>query len=323
MRAIIMIALLAVTLALAGCGGSGGGTGNLRTFIGGTEGVAVSFELESPPSEVNEGDPFYAVIILENKGEYTVPQSDYFVELKGFSPADFGVGDAASLKVTGTELNQDLIKNTLNPDTGEVLESYPIYAQIPLDGNLAFQGSIAGNTQFPFAARVCYSYKTTANAKLCIKSDLQKPRDTEVCTIAGPQAITSSAAPVQITDFKEFSGGPNAVRFTFKVMAAASGGKISELGSDCDHAYNVEDRILVNVDTDGLGTVSCNGFIERVEGSETAGYVKLSGGSRQISCTVELSEAEQSDYVKVITITGEYDYEQTLQTQVLVKPQVE
>ncbi len=322
MRKLVMLFLLVVALSLAGCNqGSNSSSGNLRTFIGGSQGVSVSFEPDSPPSEVNQGDPFSVVVTLQNNGEYDIPKSDYFVELKGFSPADFGVASADDLTVTGEQAGQDLIANALNPDTGEVLESYPVYIQIPLNSNLAFQGAISGNTQLPFVARACYTYQTTADAKLCIKADLKKPRDTNVCTIAGPQAITSSAGPVQITDFKEFSSSTG-VRFSFKVLAAATGGKISQAGSQCDHTYANADKVLVKVDTNGLGTVSCIGFFEKVnENDDTEGYVKLSGGSRQVTCNVDLDDSEKADYVKVVTITARYDYEQTAQTSVLIKPQ--
>jgi len=316
-RMLLSALLLGVIVLLSSCApDNGGGGANWKTFIGGTQGVEPSFEIDAPPSEVNAGDPFYVTIILENRGEHTVRGGEYFVSLKGFSPEDFGTTvDALTVRP-----QDDLIANTLNPDTGEVLESYPVYVQIPAGENLAFQGNIAGNTPFPFVANVCYQYMTTANAKLCVKEELTKPNDPEVCQISGPQAISSSAGPVQITDFKEFSGGPNAVRFSFKVIAADTGGKLSELGSGCDQRYDKVDRVLVKIDTGFANPPRCNGFVESLNGLTNEGYVKLSGGSRQISCTQELTSGEQSDYIKIVTITAEYDYQKSLTTNVLVKP---
>lgn len=312
------VLLLLLMVVLAGCSGNSSPS-NFRTFVGGTQGVELGFEAEAPPYEVIAGDPFFAVIVLENLGEHTIPASDYFVTLKGFSPDEFGVGGgAAALRTDGVE---DLTANSLDPDTGEILESYPIYVQIPLDGQLAYGGTIAGNTQFPFVAEVCYTYQTVSNGQLCIKEDLQKPNDAEVCTINGAKAVSSSGAPVQISDLKEFAGGPNAVRFTFKVVAANTGGEVSERASECAETYLFEDRVYVTVDTGMAGDLSCSGFVGTgVTTGTTEGFVKLSGGSRQITCTQTVTDNEKADYVKAITITAEYDYKSSTQTNVLVKP---
>ncbi len=312
---IVLLAILAM-LVVSGCTGGNAPAGNYRTFIGGTQGVSAVFDVDAPPTEVNVGDPFFVMVVLENMGEHTVVSGDYSVELKGFSPDDF---DTTALDLTA-EPDEDLQANAMNPDTGEVLESYPVYVQIPESGDsLRYNGTLAGNTQFPFVADICYKYLTTAHARLCVKEDLTKTSDTNVCMISGPQAITSSGGPIQISDFKEFSGGPNAVRFTFKVIEASAGGSVSERDSGCDTSYQYEDRIYVSVDS-GFANLRCTGFLD---GTDTEGYVKLSGGSRQITCTQGIAEADQRDYVKIVTITAEYDYEQSVATQVLVKPLIQ
>lgn len=320
MKKVLLILVLGALLLMTGCSNNSSVGDNWKTFIGGTQGVELRFETEAPPSEINVGDEFNVYVILENKGEYTVNEGDYTVTVKGFSPAEFGT--SSSLLTTAPE--EDLVANVLDPDTGETLESYEVYVALPTgdDNMLSYQGGIAGNTPFPFHADVCYRYMTKANAQLCVKEDLTKTTDTKVCTISGVQPISSSGAPVQITDFKEAGAGGDAVRFSFKVIAANTGGEISELDSNCAHDHLSEDRVFVTVNSNLASVPSCNGFTGGNH-SENSGYVKLSGGSRQVTCTQTISSDEKGDYIKILNITAEYEYEQSISTEVLIKPQIQ
>ncbi|MBW2983237.1 hypothetical protein KY327_02945 [Candidatus Woesearchaeota archaeon] len=319
MRRYLLVAVFAFSLLLAGCAQESGPTGQMRTFIGGTEGVEVGFEVGAPPNEVNTGDDFNVLVVLENMGEHTVEPEDYFVQLRGFSPADFSTSNDA-LNVSGTDIGEPLQANEMNPDTGEVLESYPVFVDIPQTDPLQYVGDLGGNMQFPFRADVCYTYKTRANAKLCIKRDLSDTTDTEVCTISGAQTITSSGAPVQLSNFKEFSGGSGGVRFSFDVVAANTGGALSAPGSGCSKQHNDEDKVHIRVTT-GFDGLNCNGFVGEQESGNGwyAGSVKLTGSSRQITCRQDISSAERGDYVKVININATYDYRSSASKRVLVK----
>ncbi|MBD3209071.1 hypothetical protein GF367_01475 [Candidatus Woesearchaeota archaeon] len=329
MKAYIVALALVGLLVLSGCSDGGDETAsNWDTFIGGTQGVSLRFETEAPPTEVNVGDQFNAVVILENQGEYTVPAGEYKVRLKGFSPAEFSTtSDALEWTTAESDADGEVLQGSeMNPDTGETIEPYPVYVTLPHDGMLVYTGSIAGNTPFPFLAELCYRYETTANAKLCIKDDLTKASDTKVCTISGAQDITSSGAPVQITAFKEFSGGKDAVRFSFTIIAASTGGEVSIKDEDtpasCGKSRNDQDKLFVTVET-GIPGLQCNGFISGPEDSDDdsfeEGYIKLSGGSRQVTCTQNVDEDLKGDYVKIVTITAAYDYEQSVSSNVLVK----
>jgi hypothetical protein len=318
MKMIAIVFMAAMMLLLTGCPGDNGGDGgNWQTFAGGTEGVTLNFEPLNPPTEINAGEEFMVLVVLKNVGEHTVASGDYSVRLRGFSPAEFSTTPDA-LMATPAE---DLQANVLDPDSGVVLESYDVPVQLPVgDQGLIYSGGIAGNTPFPIVADICYQYKTTSNAKLCVKKDLAKTTDTDVCTISGPQAISSSGAPIAIADFQEAGAGRDAVRFSFKVSANAPAAQIAALGSSCSELYQDKDKVFVTVDT-GIDGLRCTGFLGTNQGNE--GYVKLSDGTRQISCTQTISSAEKSDYVKTVIITAEYDYMDSVSAQVLVKPVVQ
>jgi len=320
MKAYVMIAVIALAMLLSGCQTGNDSVGNnWKTFIGGTEGVQAHFDIDTPPDELNIGDEFNTVVVLENMGEHTVPANEYFVRIMGVSPEAFGT-TASALIVRGSDVGEDLQANEMNPDTGETIESYPVYLTIPQSGMMRYSEGIAGNMDFTFQAEICYQYQTVANGKLCVKRDLTKSSDTNVCTISGPQMITSSGAPVQITNLREFSGGREAVRFGFTVVAANTGGKISAPGSDCSIARTDENKIHVTIST-GLSGLRCNGLLDQTNERDgtVSGVVALSSGSRQIMCTQNLEGHHESDYVKIIEITADYDYDQTIQKKVLMK----
>lgn len=320
MKKIILLITIIAMLTLTACSSGGGGNvpaTNFKTFIGGTEGVSVSFEQDTPPAEVNAGDPFKVVVKLENKGEHTIPPEDYFVTLKGFSPEAFGV-TLQELTVGGEE---ELAANVLDPDTGSTIESYPVYIEIPKNKDLVYQGGIAGNTPFTLFTDVCYTYETTANAKLCIKEDLQKTTDDKVCTITGPKDISSSGAPVTIGGFEESGSGREAVRFQFTISQADNQGTVHRPESKCSTDYKDDGVVYVEVETGMAGELDCNGFSE--ETSPSSGYLKLSGGSRTITCKQTVNEGERGDYVTTVIIKARYDFEKSAEKEILIKKPLE
>src|SRR3989338_6679680 len=90
----IIVLLSALVLVLSACNQSGAATGGApRTpFIGGTSGILIDFERDSPPPEVTDDESFgfTAIVRLKNDGEFKVPKDNIKVNLVGFDPADFG-----------------------------------------------------------------------------------------------------------------------------------------------------------------------------------------------------------------------------------------
>src|SRR3989338_9484851 len=90
---LIIPLLVCLVLLASACNKSGAATtGAPRTpFIGGTAGITINFEKDSPPPEVTDDETFgfRAIVRLKNEGEHTVPQENVKVNLIGFDPADF------------------------------------------------------------------------------------------------------------------------------------------------------------------------------------------------------------------------------------------
>ena len=93
-KLLIVLAIISM-LIVTGCTGGNTQQGNWNTFIGGTEGLYMEFEIDSPPNEITVGDPFYVMVRLENKGEHPVPAGEYQLRLKGFSAESFGTSSDA------------------------------------------------------------------------------------------------------------------------------------------------------------------------------------------------------------------------------------
>ncbi|MBC8500483.1 MAG: hypothetical protein H8D38_01845 [DPANN group archaeon] len=307
------IITLALLLVLASCADQTVTPSNQKSFLGGTIGLLVSFVEGEPPSEVTDGGatPFTVSVKLENKGETFVDATDVTLTLKGIDAASFGVTNA-DLTMNPSE---DLLDNDINPDTGEAINSPPVYVTF---SQLNYLGELSGNQPFPFVVDVCYKYQTMATSQLCIKENLLDSSDTKVCTVTGSKNVQNSGAPVQILNFEEFSAGQNAVSFSFRVKNVGNG-LLSAASSSCDQTPANRDYVTVTVDS-GLQGLTCSGLSNPSEnGTAYSGDVKLATGERQIRCTQQLSDADQTDKIMIVDSSVDYDYQESTRTDVLVK----
>jgi len=317
-KLLIAVALLTLMVVLAACREAA--PSNRRAFVGGNAGLLINFEDDAPPSDyVTAGGtfPFSVGVKLENKGERSVLAEDVTVELKGVDLGDFGYTDEARLNPDG-----DLLAVRLNPDTGATEEFAPSFVFYDLN----YGPNVPGNHEFPIVVDVCYKYQTSASADLCIKKNLLDTRDESVCTVTGPKRFENSGAPIGIANFQEFTQGQDKIRFTFEVKGGS--GDIYLQDTEC--AYDargnlaeeraLEDVVIVTVDPDLGPNVTCQGFNETCGSDCVRGYVKLIGGSKLVACTVGLSEDDMVDKIKLVNITLDYDFQDTIATTVLVKP---
>ena len=313
-----MILLVVAAVALASCS-SQTSQGNTKAFIGGTVGISSQFLAGEPPTEVTSSNyPFSTTVELKNEGEWTVPNADVWVTLKGFDGKDFNKASQDSLTDHHPDGGQDLERNQLNPDTGEVIEGAPAYVTFD---NLQYSVPITGNHQFPFVVDTCYEYTTFANAELCIKKDLlDTTKDTSVCMVSGPRVLQNSGAPVQISQFIEYTAGKTAVRFSMTVSKVGQGdvskSTLTSSGTapstHCSTLTSEKDIVHVKVNTGLDGTLSCAAL-----GGGAEGDVRLINGIAQVQCTQQVTDL--SDKIKLVDIEVSYGFLSSIQTQVLVK----
>lgn len=294
---------------LAACTG-GGDTAELAQFIGGTQGLAVTFEPNTPPAEAFDGgfSPFDVVVRLENKGEETVKTGDTTVRITGVLEPEFNLKTGDLTQKVGEELT------AIRKDaTGKVLPGNPVFVEFK---NFNHLSAITGNAlDFPLRADVCYKYATKASTLLCSRSNNLQPEPNGICEITGDKPVANSGAPVQISNVKQAARSTNSITFSFDIGHVGTG-LVFESASVCDKTQRkYEDSVKIDVETkvDGL---SCSGLDSAGSGRVT-GTSKLYTGTKTVTCTQSFNSP--SDAVIPVTMTIGYDYEERAQTTVTIK----
>ncbi|MCK5107357.1 MAG: hypothetical protein KAQ83_01400 [Nanoarchaeota archaeon] len=302
-----IIFILAATFLLSGCSQETGPVSG-TPFIGGTTGLVMSFVDGAPPEEVYDGDySFTAVVKVENVGESDIAIGDARINIRGISPENFGT-NAASLIQNN---NEDLLSSKKNPEGGTT-EGSILHFTFPSDGVFTYVDELSGTHTFPFLATMCYNYQNKANAMICVKEDPLDYEDT-VCIIDGIKTVYNSGGPIQIMNFEETPRGKTKLAFTFEINHQGTG-EVYEMTTMCEGERATEDKVYVNVNT-GIPGLECTGF---TGGETNSGYITLYEGKRSITCTQDVSGVS-GDYEKIVEITTDYDYEQSITTQVTVK----
>lgn len=300
--------LLILILLFAACNGVDEGPSAGTPFLGGTQGLELSFLEDTPPDTVyDKGQfPFDIVVKIDNKGEWDVPRDRIFVDILGFEPAQFGASAASLTK----GLSDDLLGRGREESRQQISPSFIEFQ------NLNFAGEIPGaELSFPIRAQACYFYGTVATTKLCSRENLIVPSPGGLCEVNEQKTLFNSGAPIQVSSLTQSPRAADKIGFSFKINHVGTG-NIFEPGQVCDESQrHLEDRVFVEVQ--GLPNVQCTGL----EGGESArGYTTLHSGSKTITCTHLVQQLRDQELPITITLT--YDYKDIIDTNILVKHSV-
>lgn len=275
-------------------------------FIGGTDGIKTEF-IGLREEVFDQGtDPFDVIVKLTNKGESPVNKRDVKVKITGINPTEFGKAP----KDLEKNPEDDLIE-TRKGNAGEIIEGQPI--EITFE-NLNYGGKLLGDVGFTIRADTCYTYKTEAISKLCIRESLLNPEPEGICEINENKPIYSSSAPIQITKLTENARSKDKIAFSIKIENKGTG-DVYKRKSKCDKKdRKKENKIYVEINT-GLEGLKCTGLQNL--GTTSKGEVTLYDGTKTITCSQLITN--KGDYEQIIGITAEYDYEETIQSQFTVK----
>lgn len=281
-----------------------------KAFIGGNQGLEMTFLPNSPPKEIFDVDsPFFISVKIENKGEYNIDSGDKIkISVTGINPSDFKVNTADLTKNSPNALNGVTVDTTGNKISGDfVTIDFP---------EMNYFKQISGTVPLPLRANACYEYGTKAQGKLCVRKDLRGVTgQTGVCDPNRVVPAENSGAPVQISDFKQNVAGSNKIDFFFTIKkSGAATDSLYKKGTSCDIAVANTDLVYVEVSDTGLGTLSCMGL---KDGTATSGYVKLFNGQQEVRCSQTITNPD--DFEKVVDIKLTYDYKQFIDTQISVK----
>lgn len=286
-------------------------------FVGGTDGLVISFAQGSLPDKVLDQDqPFGISVVLTNKGDHTIENgADTTVKIMGIDPADFGV--------SAGDLEQDSpgqIRGSQKDADGVVVQGETLSLDFPSNGqSFQHQKEIAGSVTYNVRADVCYKYITIANTKLCVLEDILGTRGSEkkLCKVNEEKTVDNSGAPVQISSFKESVSSANKVAFVLKIRHVGSG-TAHEADSECAEEFQQKNKIHVKIDTGIEDGLQCSGLQEGIaSGSTFEGDTQLLNGEREIRCTQTVNDP--TDMEKLVTIELGYDYEQYIEKRLEVQ----
>lgn len=290
---------------------TGGDTVTLQTFLGGSDGLVISFTKDSPPDEVFDGGgyPFGIEVKLENEGETLVPKDLIKVSINGIRAQEFNLNPEGLVKTSP----DDAIERKVD-STGKVTEPAPVFVAFE---NLNHVSFITGNQlQYPIRAEVCYYYATKAATSLCVRKNLANPAENGLCEIDSTRPLSVSGAPVQIQSVTEYKRGKDSVGFNFDISTSTtSKGKPFALNSRCEGGRTSEERVFVKVNTDVPG-LTCTGLSPSREGA-VEGTLQVYEGTRTVSCQQKMPST--GDFEMPVTIELQYDYQDYVETTLTVK----
>ncbi len=307
----LVISLILMSFALFGCGNNQSAM-DKSPYIGGTNGLLVSFMDSFPPDSVFDGgtDPFDIVVNLKNDGEFDIPAGGVIVRLSGIDATQFGLGEGVMKQVINSQINSKKKGSEGNTIPGdEAVAEFKGFNQVtPLTGTMAF----------PLRADVCYSYGTTATTNLCYRKDL-RTTESGVCKVEETKKVFNSGAPVQVTDLQEFPKGADGISFTFTVALKGNGLVYKDSVQDCTDATRTDKGwVYVDVKTDLQG-LTCRGLKDASGGSTgtTAGYARLADGKAIIQC--DQAANVDTDFVRPLNIYLKYKYGDDVSSTLIVK----
>ena len=250
-----------IIIAFTGCAGDGGKPSAGSPFVGGTNGILMSFLEGNPPAEVTDGEqfPFKVVVKLKNDGEATIPAGWMKLSLSGIDPVEFSAKESDMSQPTGEE--EKLIR-TYKDVEGNTIEGGTAYISFPPndDDSFNYKGSLSGNMPFTIRADACYRYGTMATSKLCLKRNVLEPDKEGVCKVTESKAVYNSGGPVQITSLQEGVGGRNRISFTFTVAHKGNGNMYQPEEIDRGYDYDWETlgcgRKEITLNADGESTIA-------------------------------------------------------------------
>jgi hypothetical protein len=331
-----LIALLALTVLAAGCSPTGPDSSLSDPFIGGAQGLKVSFMQGAPPSEIFDGGqyPFSVNILVENLGEADVGPDSVtgatgdnqfaLVSLIGFNPAQFNYPETdktfaqEQISVLGARRNFD--GTIIAGDTNIV--QFEGYNYLPDE---------QGNSEIRIRANICYDYTTRTSTRVCIKDNiLENIQDNSICVLTGPKDVKNSGSPVHVTKVAQNPLGRDKIQVTFTIENVGTGRVFRKVGSAwssgplgggaCDTSLTNPDRNYVFVDV-FLGDESSTGLIQcPLLGNSNQGYINLfQGNAVTMSCTIQTNPQGNRVYTDTLRINLEYAYLDYSEVPILIR----
>ncbi|MBT3583218.1 hypothetical protein HN924_01395 [Candidatus Woesearchaeota archaeon] len=320
MKTVYVALIFSLVLLVSGCvdylPSIGGGTDNVGVvgFVGGDNGVVVSFVGNNPPARVFQNNNFNVVLQLENKGENDIDAGDIRVLISNMQ--NFGLEDNI------VKYNENLIPKRIKTEAGFIPGGIDY---ISFD-DVAYSGPamITEDSPISIAVDVCYPYKTTAVADICITRE----RDETVCDPFGKPSVQTSSSPILITGITQMSNGLIRtdsddvlldIRIDFEMVGD---GEIYNSDSTCSELV-IDDINVITIDQITLGAdIYNNDNVTKLCGYNDNKIGLDEDGNGFVICSIMVPNVP-FDFEDRFTITTSYMHTQLLTQKIAVMPVLE
>ena len=320
MKKIYLLFITVIMLTIAGCSSGtdarqSGGL-SLNAFEGGDKALLMSFGEGAPPQRIMDGgiQSFNVRVLLENVGEFDIPESSGYVVLAGFSSRDLNL-ETTSLEIPELRGVRKQGSNKIPGGRSQVTFT-----------NLKYLPELtSGTTRQSLIANVCYPYKTRSVVSLCIAGETLVIQDANsaICDLESKRDFANSGSPLRIENVNQYPSGRNSIEFQFDIVhkPTSNNGRLYESGSIDSlcringaspasvDAVPFQNRVLFTVNSDPL-SINCNG-------DGDSGIVQLSNNKATVVCSVNTLNEEE--YVKPILIELDFDYVERIQTELEIQ----
>ncbi|MEM4266565.1 MAG: hypothetical protein QW404_00720, partial [Candidatus Nanoarchaeia archaeon] len=307
---IIFLALsLVLSLVLSGCANEKKNVRKLTNYIGGTDGLAISFSKNAPPDKVldDRQEDFDVAIFLENKGEYTIENGRILATLSGIDREVFNLPSLSAR-------NKGDLERRVN-DRGVIREGGKDEISF---GTATITQDFANDFTTDIVADICYDYRTVAVASICLKKETLQLKTTDACLIDNEKVdFENSGAPVQVTHVETRKAGRNSVKVTFMIENKGAGETYLQgtFTDSCSGHEKDEAKVHVSLTAPSPRiSFKCDLF----DGS-SQGNVKLYDKKRQVSCTIDTSSVQETAFEAPINIQIDYTYRNAIFKEITIE----
>ena len=295
-KAIIVILLVVIS-------GCIGGTQNTPDDFGMGlvgEDKGIIFEMSDLPPAIGANQAFNLEISATNGGSYSVNPGDVLVSLSSFKSFDFSLKDDFYQEKVGENgvTNSNLLLKAFDADVAGDSALF-------LFESMSYKTKSSTDIQVPLTIDTCYYYSSLASVNVCVAKDTSS----EICSSSEAKEVVNQGAPVKVTGFNQISSiltNQNTITANIRIDVSTSGdGKFEsywerdpknplsctisqdaiilntvrlrsiQVGSQQpitgDEIVNLCGSNLINIDSEGKGSINCTSVLLYGQYSPTIG----------------------------------------------------
>jgi len=264
------------------------------------EDKGIIFEMSDLPPAIGANQAFNLEISATNGGSYSVNPGDVLVSLSSFKSFDFSLKDDFYQEKVGENgvTNSNLLLKAFDADVAGDSALF-------LFESMSYKTKSSTDIQVPLTIDTCYYYSSLASVNICVAKDTSS----EICSSSEAKQVVNQGAPVKVTGFNQISSiltNQNTITANIRIDVSTSGaGKFEsyspgdtknplsctiskdavtlntvrlrsiQIGSqqimDGEEIVNLCGSNLINIDSEGKGSINCNSVLLYSQYSPTIG----------------------------------------------------